>query len=129
MTTSSGRPTGMSLTVQFVRYLTKYVRYLTNVSSALVRRVCDPDMAGVDWAALAGILPPGDLIVAVDGRPADPDLGPNALLAGKAGKPVELTLRRDHHVRDVQVGGDIVIQGAEVLPHRHRGRHPYPGRL
>jgi hypothetical protein len=35
----------MSLTVQFVRYLTKYVRYLTNVSSALVRRVCDPDMA------------------------------------------------------------------------------------
>jgi len=37
----------------------------------------------------------GDLIVAVDGRPVDPDLGPNALLAGKAGKPVELTLRRD----------------------------------
>jgi tricorn protease len=38
---------------------------------------------------------PGDLIVAVDGRPVDPDLGPNALLAGKAGKPAELTLRRD----------------------------------
>jgi tricorn protease len=38
---------------------------------------------------------PGDLIVAVDGRPVDPDLGPNALLAGKAGNPVELTLRRD----------------------------------
>ena len=38
---------------------------------------------------------PGDLIVAVDGRPVDPDLGPNALLAGKAEKPVELTLRRD----------------------------------
>jgi tricorn protease len=38
---------------------------------------------------------PGDLIVAVDGRPVDPDLGPNALLVGKAGKPVELTLRRD----------------------------------
>jgi tricorn protease len=38
---------------------------------------------------------PGDLIVAVDGRPVDPDLGPNALLAGKADKPVELTLRRD----------------------------------
>ncbi len=37
---------------------------------------------------------PGDLIVAVDGRPADPDLGPNPLLAGKAGQPVELTLRR-----------------------------------
>jgi tricorn protease len=38
---------------------------------------------------------PGDLIVAVDGRAVDPDLGPNALLAGKADKPVELTLRRD----------------------------------
>jgi tricorn protease len=38
---------------------------------------------------------PGDLIVAVDGRPVDPDLGPNALLAGKADKPVELALRRD----------------------------------
>ena len=38
---------------------------------------------------------PGDLFVAVDGRPVDPDLGPNALLAGKADKPVELSLRRD----------------------------------
>jgi tricorn protease len=38
---------------------------------------------------------PGDLIVAVDGRPPDPDAGPNVLLVGKAGQPVELTLRRD----------------------------------
>ncbi len=38
---------------------------------------------------------PGDLIVAVDERPVDPDLGPNPLLVGKADKPVELTLRRD----------------------------------
>ncbi len=37
----------------------------------------------------------GDVIVAVDGQPVDPDLGPNALLVGKADKPVELTLRRD----------------------------------
>jgi tricorn protease len=37
---------------------------------------------------------PGDLIIAVDGRPVDPDLGPSALLAGMAGQPVELTLRR-----------------------------------
>jgi tricorn protease len=37
---------------------------------------------------------PGDLIVAVDGRPVDPGLGPNALLVGKADQPVELTLRR-----------------------------------
>jgi tricorn protease len=38
---------------------------------------------------------PGDLIVAVDGRPVDPDVGPNALLVGKADRPVEITLRRD----------------------------------
>ncbi len=38
---------------------------------------------------------PGDLIVAVDGHQVDPDLGPNPLLAGTAGKPTELTLRRD----------------------------------
>jgi tricorn protease len=37
---------------------------------------------------------PGDVIVAVDERPVDPDLGPSALLVGKADQPVELTLRR-----------------------------------
>jgi tricorn protease len=37
----------------------------------------------------------GDLIVAVNGRPVDPDRGPNALLVGQADQPVELTLRRD----------------------------------
>jgi tricorn protease len=42
---------------------------------------------------------PGDLIAAVDGQLVDPDLGPNALLVGKAGKPVELTLRRDRSGR------------------------------
>ena len=36
----------------------------------------------------------GDMIVAIDGQPVDPDLGPFPLLAGKADKPVELTLRR-----------------------------------
>ncbi len=46
---------------------------------------------------------PGDLIVAVDGRPVDPGLGPNALLAGKADKPVELTLRREGTDRRVVV--------------------------
>ena len=46
---------------------------------------------------------PGDLIVAVDGRPVDPDLGPNALLVGKADQPVELTLRRDGADRRVVV--------------------------
>jgi tricorn protease len=46
---------------------------------------------------------PGDLIVAVDGRPVDPGLGPNALLVGQADKPVELTLRRDGADRRVVV--------------------------
>lgn len=36
----------------------------------------------------------GDLITAVDGRPVDPVAGPNAQLAGAAGKPVLLDLRR-----------------------------------
>jgi tricorn protease len=38
---------------------------------------------------------PGDLIVAVNGRPVHPELPPNALLVGAAGRPVELTFRRD----------------------------------
>ncbi len=38
---------------------------------------------------------PGDLIARGGRRPVDPDLGPNALLVGKADHPVELTLRRD----------------------------------
>ncbi len=38
---------------------------------------------------------PGDLIIAVDGRPVDSDLGPNPLLLGAADQPVELTLQRD----------------------------------
>ena len=46
---------------------------------------------------------PDDLIVAVDGQPVDPDLGPNALLVGKADEPVELTLRRDQADRRVVV--------------------------
>jgi tricorn protease len=37
----------------------------------------------------------GDAIVAVDGRTVDVVRGPNASLVGKAGRPVELTLRRD----------------------------------
>jgi tricorn protease len=46
-------------------------------------------------AAPGTAVAPGDLIVAVDGQPVDPDLGPNALLVGKADKPVEVTVRRD----------------------------------
>jgi tricorn protease len=36
---------------------------------------------------------PGDELLAVDGRPVDPLRGPWPLLAGTAGKPVELTIR------------------------------------
>ena len=36
---------------------------------------------------------PGDELVAVDGQPVDPVRGPWPLLAGTAGKPVELTVR------------------------------------
>jgi tricorn protease len=36
---------------------------------------------------------PGDELVAVDGQPVDPRRGPWPLLAGTAGKPVELTIR------------------------------------
>jgi tricorn protease len=54
-------------------------------------------------AALGVAATVGDLIVAVDGRPVDPSRGPNALLVGKAGQPVELTLRRDGTDRRVVV--------------------------
>ncbi|MFE9423418.1 PDZ domain-containing protein [Kitasatospora sp. NPDC006697] len=37
---------------------------------------------------------PGDALLAVDGRPVDPVTGPAPLLAGTAGQPVELTVRR-----------------------------------
>ncbi|MCW2905632.1 MAG: hypothetical protein JWL68_421 [Actinomycetia bacterium] len=38
---------------------------------------------------------PGDVLVSVDGRPVDADLGPGPLLVGTAGRPVELTVARD----------------------------------
>ena len=45
----------------------------------------------------------GDLIVAVDGQPVDPVVGPARQLVGAAGKAVELTLRRDGADRRVVV--------------------------
>jgi tricorn protease len=38
---------------------------------------------------------PGDVLVAIDGRAVDAELGPGPLLAGKAGKPTEVLLWRD----------------------------------
>jgi tricorn protease len=46
---------------------------------------------------------PGDVVVAVDGQPADPVYGPAPLLADAAGKPVELTVRSGSSVRRVAV--------------------------
>ena len=42
----------------------------------------------------------GDELVAVDGRPVDPVLGPAPLLAGTVGKPVELVLARGDDAAD-----------------------------
>ncbi len=65
----------------------RIVRVLRGESSVIAAR---SPMAAPGVAAK-----PGDAIVAVDGQPVDAIHGPNALLGGKAGKPVELTLRRD----------------------------------
>jgi tricorn protease len=63
----------------------------------------------------------GDEIAAVDGRPVDPARGPDPLLVGKAGKPVELTLRRDGRERRVAV---VPLCGERVLRYHDliRGR-------
>ncbi|MFZ0013732.1 MAG: PDZ domain-containing protein [Acidimicrobiia bacterium] len=54
----------------------------------------------------------GDLIVAVDGAPVDAQFGPATRLVGAAGKPVELTLRRDGEDRHVVV---VPLDDEEVL--------------
>ena len=43
-------------------------------------------------AAPGTAVQPGDILLAVDGRPVDPQTGPGPLLIGAAGKPVELTV-------------------------------------
>ncbi|MFD0631827.1 PDZ domain-containing protein [Catenulispora yoronensis] len=47
----------------------------------------------------------GDVLLAVDGRPVDVELGPGPLLAGKAGKPTEVLLWRD-----AEVGAEAVAR-------------------
>jgi tricorn protease len=51
----------------------------------------------------------GDELVAVDGRPVDPVLGPAPLLAGTVGKPVELTVlaRGDDPPEPPTLGGPV----------------------
>ncbi|WP_238154398.1 S41 family peptidase [Ornithinimicrobium sufpigmenti] len=66
----------------------------------------------------------GDLIVAVDGAPVDPAYGPATRLMGAAGKPVELTLRRDGNDRRVVV---VPLADEEVLRYQDwvRSRRDY----
>jgi tricorn protease len=62
----------------------------------------DP-LARSPLAASGAGVRPGDVLVAVDGQPVDPVHGPAPLLAGAAGKPVELTVRSGTAVRRVAV--------------------------
>lgn len=77
---------------------------------------------------------PGDAIVAVDGRPVDPAHGPNALLGGKAGKPVELTLRRDgaadRRVVVVPLASEALVRYHDLIDRRRTAvREASGGRL
>jgi tricorn protease len=76
---------------------------------------------------------PGDLVVAVDGRPVDPALGPNALLVGKADKPVELTLRRggtDRRAVVVPLASEYPLRYYELVARRRAAvREASGGRL
>jgi tricorn protease len=66
----------------------------------------------------------GDLVVAVDGAPVDAQHGPPTRLIGAAGKPVELTLRRDGQDRRVVV---VPLADEEVLRYQDwvRSRREY----
>lgn len=66
----------------------------------------------------------GDLLVAVDGTPVDPAYGPASRLTGAAGKPVELTLRREGRDRRVVV---VPLADEEVLRYQDwvRSRRDY----
>nr|WP_035854265.1 S41 family peptidase [Kitasatospora azatica] len=65
---------------------------------------------------------PGDVLLAVDGRPVDPVTGPAPLLAGTAGQPVELTVRH----ADGTVRHPVAVPLADDEPLRYhdwvRGR-------
>lgn len=70
----------------------------------------------------------GEQIAAVNGQPVDPRRGPNPLLARKAGRPVELTLRGTNGDGDASDGGGnaaaerrvaVVPLGSEALLRYH----------
>ncbi|MGD0556230.1 MAG: S41 family peptidase [Streptosporangiaceae bacterium] len=72
------------------------------VSRVLTGESSDPLARSPLLAPGAGVAE-GTEIVAVDGRPTDSDRGPWPLLAGTAGKPVELTVRSADVVRRVAI--------------------------
>ncbi|GAB3762313.1 S41 family peptidase [Microlunatus parietis] len=72
------------------------------ITAILPGETSDPEARSPLRAAGVGA-EPGDRIVAVDGRPVDPRFGPTASLAGAAGQPVELTLRRPGGDQDRRV--------------------------
>jgi len=73
----------------------------------------------------------GDAIVAVDGRPVPAAQGPNALLVGKAGQPVELTLRRDgaedRRVVVVPLADEAVLRYQDLIRRRREQVHELSG--
>ena len=73
----------------------------------------------------------GDVIAAVDGQPVQPALGPHALLVGKAGQPVELTLRREggeeRRVAVVPVGDEAVLRYQDLVRTRRALVHELSG--
>ncbi|HEX4791691.1 MAG TPA: PDZ domain-containing protein, partial [Actinospica sp.] len=73
----------------------------------------------------------GDAIVAVDGRPVPAAHGPNALLVGKAGQPVELTLRRDggqdRRVVVVPLGDEGMLRYQDLIRARRAQVHELSG--
>jgi tricorn protease len=74
---------------------------------------------------------PGDVIAAVDGLPVDPATGPAALLVGKAGQPVELTLRRaqdaERRVAVVPLGDEAVLRYHDLIRTRRALVHELSG--
>lgn len=75
----------------------------------------------------------GDLIVAVNGTPVDPDRGPNPLLVGRANKPVQLTLRRagtDRRVVVVPLAAEHLIRYHDAVARQRAAvREATGGRL
>ena len=73
----------------------------------------------------------GDAITAVDGRPVAAAHGPNALLVGKAGQPVELTLSRDgaedRRVVVVPLADEGVLRYQDLIRSRRAQVHELSG--